>query len=117
LTDRGSGCYCFSESKAKSLLALLIGAGRTRGFRRQQSALAIRANRKGGQVIENKQFREMPRFRTPMISMTYDRRGETIRFAWRNRPFSLACFFRFPKRKMAAKSTAASGLGRWALRG
>ena len=36
------------------------------------SALAIRAKRKGGQVIENKQFREMTDFAPLMISMAYD---------------------------------------------
>jgi hypothetical protein len=35
-------------------------------------ALAIRAKRKGGQVIENKQSREMTDFAPPMISKTYD---------------------------------------------
>jgi hypothetical protein len=36
-------------------------------------AVAIRAKRKGGQAIENKQFCEMARFAPPMISTTYRR--------------------------------------------
>jgi hypothetical protein len=35
-------------------------------------ALAIRAKRKGDQVVENKQFREMSDFAPPIISRTYD---------------------------------------------
>jgi hypothetical protein len=37
------------------------------------------AKRKGGQVIENKQFREMHRFRARMISMAFDQSRETAK--------------------------------------
>jgi hypothetical protein len=55
-------------------------------------ALAIQAKRKGGQVIENKQLREMAHFAPPMISRTYDQRRETVRFARRKEAFPFAGF-------------------------
>jgi len=55
-------------------------------------ALAIPAKRKGGQAIENKQLREMVHFATTMISMAYDQRHETARFARRKNPFGFAGF-------------------------
>ena len=45
-----------------------------------------------GQAIENKQLREMAHFAPPMISMTYDQRRETARFARRKNPFVFAGF-------------------------
>jgi hypothetical protein len=55
-------------------------------------ALAIRVKRKRGQAIENKQFCEMIHFAPPMISMGYDQRRETARFARRMNPFAFAGF-------------------------
>jgi hypothetical protein len=55
-------------------------------------AVAIPAKRKGGQVIENKQLREMVHFARPMISRTYDQRRETARFARRKESFAFAGF-------------------------
>jgi hypothetical protein len=55
-------------------------------------AIAIPAKRKGGQVIENKQLREMAYFAPPMISRTYDQRRETACFARRRNPFVFAGF-------------------------
>jgi hypothetical protein len=55
-------------------------------------AVAIRAKRKGGQAIENKQLREMVHFVPPMISRTYDQRRETARFARRKEAFAFAGF-------------------------
>jgi hypothetical protein len=55
-------------------------------------AVAIPVKRKGGQVVENKQSREITRFRAPMISRTYDQRRETIRFARRKESFAFAGF-------------------------
>jgi hypothetical protein len=57
-------------------------------------ALAIRAKRKRGQAIENKQFCEMAHFVPPMISTTYDQARETVRFALRNESFRFCWFFR-----------------------
>ena len=42
------------------------------------------------QTLGNTQSRETGSFRTPMISMAYDQRRETFRFAWRNTPFAFA---------------------------
>jgi hypothetical protein len=55
-------------------------------------AVAIRAKRKCGQAIENKQFCEMVHFAPPMISRTYDQRRETARFARRKESFAFAGF-------------------------
>jgi hypothetical protein len=55
-------------------------------------AVAIRAKRKGGQAIENKQLREMAYFAPIMISTTYDQRRETVRFARRKESFAFAGF-------------------------
>jgi hypothetical protein len=55
-------------------------------------AVAIRAKRKRGQVIENKQLREMVHFAPPMISRTYDQRRKTARFARRKESFAFAGF-------------------------
>jgi hypothetical protein len=55
-------------------------------------ALAIRAKRKGGQAVENKQVCEMAYFAPPMISRTYDQRRETVRFARRKEAFAFAGF-------------------------
>jgi hypothetical protein len=55
-------------------------------------AVAIGTKRKGGQAIENKQSREITRFRAPMISRTYGQRRETARFARRKNPFAFAGF-------------------------
>jgi hypothetical protein len=76
-------------------------------------AVAIRAKRKWGQVVENKQFCEMARFAPSMISTTYDAARETARFARRKEAFNFAGFppRRGPKRK-GAKSTADSGRAR-----
>ena len=58
------------------------------------------AKRKGDQVIENKQFREIALFRSPMISRTYDPRREPARFVLRKIAFAFAVFpaRRGPKR-------------------
>jgi hypothetical protein len=55
-------------------------------------ALAIRAKRKAGQVIENKQLCEMVHFAPPMISTAYGQRRETARFARRKESFAFAGF-------------------------
>jgi hypothetical protein len=47
---------------------------------------------KKGEAIENKQLREMVHFAPPMISMGYDQRRETARFARRKNPFAFAGF-------------------------
>jgi hypothetical protein len=55
-------------------------------------ALAIRAKRKAGQAVENKQVCDMVHFAPPMISMTYGQRSETARFARRKESFAFAGF-------------------------
>ena len=47
---------------------------------------------KKGEAIENKQLREMVHFAPPMISMGYDQRRETARFARRKESFAFAGF-------------------------
>jgi hypothetical protein len=54
--------------------------------------LRFHAKRKGCQAIENKQLREIARFRAQMISSAYDQRRETARFARRKHPFAFAGF-------------------------
>jgi hypothetical protein len=55
-------------------------------------AVAMRAKRKWGQAIENKQVCEMAYFVPLMISTTYDQRRETARFARRKNPCAFAGF-------------------------
>jgi hypothetical protein len=102
LDGPASICYCFSE---------LSGSGSP--FHMAGMALAIHAKQKGGQAIENKQLREMVHFAPLMISVAYDRIGETVRFARRKESFRFPCFSRCrgPRRK-GAKSTADSGRAR-----
>jgi len=73
-------------------------------------ALAIPAKRKGGQAIENKQLREMVHFATTMISMAYDQRHETARFARRKNPFGFAGFSA-PSRPKTQGSEINGGFG------
>jgi hypothetical protein len=54
--------------------------------------LRFHAKRKAGQVIENKQLREMAHFVPIMISTAYGQRRETARFARRKNPFAFAGF-------------------------
>jgi hypothetical protein len=55
-------------------------------------ALAIWANRKGGQVIENKQLREMAHFVPLMISMAYNRLAKPLVSLGERNPFAFAGF-------------------------
>jgi hypothetical protein len=75
-------------------------------------ALAGGAKLKVGQVIENKQFREMHRFRAPMISMAYDQGRETARFVWRK--FLSLSPFCLPRRGPKRNGREING-GFWAL--
>jgi hypothetical protein len=63
-----------------------------RRFMRAGMALVIRAKRKGGQAIENKQLREMAYFAPIMILTAYGPARETARFARRKNPFAFAGF-------------------------
>src|SRR6185437_11978438 len=75
------------------------------------SALAIRAKRKGGQVIENKQSREMTDFAPLMISMAYDPVAKSLVSLGEMPPaLSLAFPRRRGPRRNDAKSTSPSGL-------
>jgi hypothetical protein len=56
----------------------------------REGACGETAKQKGGQGVENKQSREIARFRAPMMSMTYAPRGETFRFVWRKIRFAFA---------------------------
>jgi hypothetical protein len=74
----------FLDGRAGRLL-LFFRTGRKAHspFHVARMALAIPAKRKGGQAVENKQLCEMIHFASPMISMTYGKRRETVRFARR----------------------------------
>jgi hypothetical protein len=101
-------CYRFSELTARL----------ARRFMRAGMAVAIRAKRKRGQAIENKQLCEIPRFAPPMISMAYGRLAKPL-VSLGERILSLLLVFpprRGPRRK-GAKSTADSGRTRRTLRG
>jgi hypothetical protein len=69
-------------------------------------------NEMGGQVIENKQFREMADFAPPNDFNELRSPCETLHFALRNGSFCFCWVFRLVEAQnaMAAKSTAAS---RW----
>jgi len=81
-----------------------MGAG---GFGGRESALGIRAKRKRGQVIENKQSGETTNFAPPMISITYDPGAKGFISLREMNPF---VFVGFPSRRGSkrngAKSTA-----------
>ena len=73
-------------------------------------ALAIRAKRKGGQAIENKQLREMAHFAPLMTSTTYDPTRETVHFAPRKEPFRF-CWFSASSRAKTQGSEINGGFG------
>ncbi|HXE24268.1 MAG TPA: hypothetical protein VN637_05215 [Roseiarcus sp.] len=80
-------------------------------------AFAIRAKRKGGQAIENKQFREMVHFAPPMISMACDRDAKRVVSLGEMNPIDFAGFP--PGRSQnarTAKSTPPFALARRTLR-
>jgi hypothetical protein len=56
-------------------------------------ASTVAAKRKGTQVIENKELKELRRFRTPMISMAYDGAAKTASFRQAKRVLSLFAGF------------------------
>jgi hypothetical protein len=107
LDGRAGVCYCFSELSGK--------AGSP--FHGGRDGVAIRAKRKGGQAIENKQLREMVHFAPPTISMAYDTARETVHFARRMNPFAFAGFSASSRAKtQESEIDADSGLARRTLR-
>jgi hypothetical protein len=91
------------QKGATSRLALLMGD-------RATGAFAIFAKRNGGQVIENKRFREMRHFAPRMISRGYDPGAKRFISRREMNPFVFAgCPPRRDPKRNAAKSEALPG--------
>ena len=87
-----SGPLLFSRIVGKAGLRFSVGAGGAVGRKREA---------KGGQVVENKQTREMTPVSCPNDINGLRPRPETVRFVWRNmnRAFGAFSSSPWPKRK------------------
>jgi hypothetical protein len=69
----------------------------------------MRAKRKGGQAIENKQFCEMAPFSPPMISTTYRQLAKPFVSVSEMNPLAFAGFSASPRPKTQWRESIASG--------